>query len=154
MPGTTWVSPMPRAANWLKQSKSTGRRFGSIPEWRGRIIMLAEYSVTCPYYMNTTRGCQSCNRILPQRAESATLSPHGTAQARSTVDSDYGDARNNLGAAYGMQGRVDEAVSELERSVRLDPGNRRFHLNLARAYELKGWKEKAEAERRLAEGHK
>jgi tetratricopeptide (TPR) repeat protein len=53
-------------------------------------------------------------------------------------DSTYAPARNSLGCAFLIDGRLYDAVSALETACRLDPGDARYRSNLAVAYLLLG----------------
>ena len=57
------------------------------------------------------------------------------------------DGHYLVGKALMKEGRVKEALPELERAVRLDPEDSKAHFQLARAYEQLGDKDKARAER-------
>ncbi|HEY6838413.1 MAG TPA: tetratricopeptide repeat protein, partial [Geobacteraceae bacterium] len=61
----------------------------------------------------------------------------------------FASAYNNLGIAYAEEGRLDEAVDCFGKAVGLEPRAAEFHHNLAEAYDLKGWHERAAAERRV-----
>ena len=49
-----------------------------------------------------------------------------------------------------MKALTDYAVAYLQAAVRLQPADARYHQNLARAYEEKGWLDKAREELRIA----
>jgi serine/threonine protein kinase/Tfp pilus assembly protein PilF len=51
---------------------------------------------------------------------------------------DYARGRSTLGWAYLKNGRVSEGVAELERSVRLNPGNTLYLAQLGEAYGIAG----------------
>jgi tetratricopeptide (TPR) repeat protein len=53
-------------------------------------------------------------------------------------DPTYAPARNSLGCAFLIDGRLYDAVSALETACRLDPGDARYRSNLAVAYLLLG----------------
>ncbi|HVP57448.1 MAG TPA: tetratricopeptide repeat protein, partial [bacterium] len=53
------------------------------------------------------------------------------------------EAYNNLGAAYGMLGRPEDAVRTLEHAVQLNPADAQAYANLAVAYRSVGNEAKA-----------
>ena len=55
-------------------------------------------------------------------------------------------AHGALGRAYMLAGRPDQAVEMLERSVKLDPGDRKTRYQLAIIYRREGRKEEADRE--------
>ena len=57
---------------------------------------------------------------------------------------DVADHHNNLGIVYLLLGEDRAAIGELRRAVGLDPGERRYLLNLERAYRRAGERERAE----------
>jgi Flp pilus assembly protein TadD len=61
-------------------------------------------------------------------------------------------AYTNLGRAFLLAGRLDEAATNFERAVSLKPGSAQQLANLAYVYNLKGWKSESKAllERALA----
>lgn len=60
----------------------------------------------------------------------------GVAQVQ--AGSDEARARTNAGVKLLEQGKVDEAVAEFRKAVRLDPDYAAAHLNLAYAYDRQG----------------
>ena len=59
-------------------------------------------------------------------------------------------ARNNLALAYAGEGRIHEAIRELERAVELSPRDAESRINLGSLHALAGSRDRAEAELRLA----
>jgi protein O-mannosyl-transferase len=59
------------------------------------------------------------------------------------VTADNHIAHNNLGVAIGMKGQIDEAISQLQESVRLKPDYADAHSNLGNALLIKGQMDEA-----------
>jgi Flp pilus assembly protein TadD len=51
---------------------------------------------------------------------------------------DYADAHINLGSALLQAGRLDEAISHLQKALQLNPGYAKAHNNLGNAFLQKG----------------
>lgn len=58
--------------------------------------------------------------------------------------------RNNLGKAYGMTGRINEAIGEFERSLKINPQGFIAHANLGACYQKLGRFDEAKSEYRKA----
>lgn len=76
------------------------------------------------------------------------------AQYRETLarSADRADAHNNLGILLAGRNGLDEAIEHFKAAVGARPADRDFHLNLARAYDIKGLAAEAAEERALAGG--
>ncbi|MBJ6727378.1 tetratricopeptide repeat protein [Geomesophilobacter sediminis] len=61
-------------------------------------------------------------------------------------DAGYCDAMDNLGLLMRRQGRIDEAVTWYQRSLKIKPDNGVAHQNLAAGYQAQGNLEDAQAE--------
>jgi len=48
------------------------------------------------------------------------------------LDPNHAEARNNLGAVYSAQGRLNEALEQFETALRLDPGDPEIIENIKR----------------------
>lgn len=72
----------------------------------------------------------------------------GTADAQ--AGSNEAIKRNNFGAELLQQGRPEEAITEFQRAVEVDPEYAAAHLNLGYAYDRQGQIEEAVAEYRKA----
>ena len=51
-----------------------------------------------------------------------------------SINPHYAKAHNNLGSAYIIGGRLDEAISEYKKALAIEPDNAKAHHNLALAY--------------------
>jgi Tfp pilus assembly protein PilF len=68
------------------------------------------------------------------------------------LDPNFPEAHCNLGVAYMVMNRTEEAAAEFRRAVELDPGNAVSRTNLAVALTALGRQDEAEAEARTAIG--
>lgn len=64
---------------------------------------------------------------------------------------DSAETLNNLGLAYKSLNRLDDAVNCYQAALRLRPDVGGLHYNLARVYEMKGLREQAAREMRMAQ---
>ena len=67
------------------------------------------------------------------------------------ADPDDAQARADLARGYELQGQIDKAVAEYQRTLKLDPSLNRIHYVLGRIYRKKGKTELADAEFRVFE---
>jgi tetratricopeptide (TPR) repeat protein len=71
--------------------------------------------------------CPGCHHGLIQRLVAEAIDHYELAIAASP---DYAPAHNNLGNAFGAQGKPDEAVFAYEEALRADPGFEQASKNL------------------------
>ena len=78
-------------------------------------------------------GCRQPREALAPLSAAVATAPH------------FARARENLGQALSMLGRLDEAVDQLQRAAVLDPASRSIPMKLAHAMALRGKGDEADA---------